>query len=382
LAVKSVHIEKLKEELKRHNNTLREIERRLLELGASRREDDRQYLVKIKNFLRYLKNFASSAKHEETSLQTPESSSGREQSYFETIAAKSKADMRKSELESQIQQSLKEEEELKPRAEAHGTAHEELDDLYSGIFDGPTPGFPNEDAAESYFDQAYSKHGNQKALILSRRRAILYAQLAQRSCLVGTPHIRDAKTIAETSSLTRGVRVLKSDLLNFDHYATVTAVELNKTALQLAPLNEAQHRFIKDMQRLIGASALSYSKISQLEREDLVTAVGNAHDIWGKLTVQIKDFVAMVKDQERRAREGARHTARELEEKRSALQQIRQGVFETVVGFGEAPPAYHNCCPRHATYEQQCDVEVETETENNEHDPASARVSARDLAEP
>jgi hypothetical protein len=372
LALKGVHIEKLKEELKRQNDTVRDIEQRLHELGSRREENTHQYLVKIKSFLRYLRNLSSSGKHEITNSETQDDRSDRERSYFEALAAKSKADMRKSELETQIQTSTKEEEELKPKVEAHTTAHEGLDNLYSGIFDGPTPGFANEDAAESLFHYASSKHEKQKALILSRRRAVLYAQLAQRSCLLGVIHIRDAKLTVKKSSLARGLGVLKTDLLNLDHYSTVISVELDKTALQLAPLNEAQHLLIKDAQSLIKASILSYSKVSKLEREELVAAVEKAEESWAKLTSQVKDLVIMAKDQERRAREGTRYTAVELEEKRSALQQARQRAFEEVVGFGEAPPAYHNCCPRHEMYEQQCNEEVEQEMREDEQNQDSA----------
>jgi hypothetical protein len=123
---------------------------------------------------------------------------------------------------------------------------------------------------------------------------------------------------------------------------------------------------------LIKASTLSYSKVSRLDREELVAAVEKAEESWAKLTSQVKDLVIMAKDQERRAREGTRYTAVELEEKRSALQQARQRAFEEVVGFGEAPPAYHNCCPRHEMYEQQCNEEVEQEMREDEQNQDSA----------
>ena len=69
-------------------------------------------------------------------------------------------------------------------------------------------------------------------------------------------------------------------------------------------------------------------------------------------------LVNAAKQKERAAREEVRGTARTLEDTRQALQQIRQAAFEQVVGFGAAPPAYHECCDRAKAFEEVFDEEI------------------------
>ena len=72
------------------------------------------------------------------------------------------------------------------------------------------------------------------------------------------------------------------------------------------------------------------------EREKRITLQGGRGD---------GDLEAL-KRSEREATEALRKAARECENARQALELARERVFESVAGFGVAPPAYSDCCNR------------------------------------
>jgi hypothetical protein len=90
---------------------------------------------------------------------------------------------------------------------------------------------------------------------------------------------------------------------------------------------------------------------------------------------RLKRFVEAAKKQERNTLEEIKGTARRLEDSRQRLQQIRQGIFEEVAGFGEAAPAYHECCDRAESYgaspEEITDdvLSIEDETQVSDNQP-------------
>lgn len=355
LTVKRVHIEKLQTELDTQEARIIEIEEKLEALKRERHKRRPALWWHIKHLLvifRVKKNVDNGSGIDQA--ENDESRNTDEKLYFEAIVQKSKAEHRRTELKLQITASQLEEKDLLPRADAHGKAHQELDALYESIFAGPTPGFPSEDAVEGAFQAAIALHSDAREQVLSLRRGLRHLEHAKRGWKQAEIYLRDAKIGTESvGTFGFGSTTVRSDLINFDHYCTVTSAALDRAASQEATINDRA----RDMRRILGSSRIEHR--GKLEKVGLLEVLSTAEKGVVDGTKILEDMMEAAKQEEISGRLRVRDTAKELEDRRSGLQQARQEAFEEVVGFGAAPPAYHNCCSRQGAYEAECDVVIQ-----------------------
>jgi hypothetical protein len=94
----------------------------------------------------------------------------------------------------------------------------------------------------------------------------------------------------------------------------------------------------------------------------------------------LEQLIENTREMEKAGLAKIKETARRLEDSRQELQQIRQGIFERVAGFGEAAPAYNECCDRADGF---CVVpEVPHEHVHPEEEAAPPFAGAGDAAPP
>jgi hypothetical protein len=99
-------------------------------------------------------------------------------------------------------------------------------------------------------------------------------------------------------------------------------------------------------------------------RDKIVSAVALALANLSKAEKALEKLAVLLKQKEEGSLEHIRKTARQVEDSRQELEQFRKGIFEEVAGFGEAAPAYTECCDR---MEGFCEVPEEAQGEDD-HD--------------
>lgn len=94
-----------------------------------------------------------------------------EREYFDALQEEHQADVTKTNLESMLEDAKKVRADLEARVATHKQAQKDLDNLYDSIFNGPSPGFPEEDEREA------AKHAAVRAYHEARSRAEAEAQV-------------------------------------------------------------------------------------------------------------------------------------------------------------------------------------------------------------
>ena len=277
-----------------------------------------------------------------------------EETYHDALERRGKAETQLTELQTTRANLLAEAEMLKRLAKRHGEAHAAIDRLYTTLFDGPTPGFPDEDEQESNLQQAKEAHAAKTKELMS--------------VVAGVKAVMAIKTVI--------------DLVTFEK--TRAAVESRSPIHLPAYLDHRLQRCVKYTKRGLELSNLAIDGIQGPLDSDLAEAKSNFDYIFQSVEEAVlrrertrnggiataekiatavaeaspaqKRFVEKIKQTSLATRLAIRGTARTLENERQALQQIRQSAFEVTVGFGAAAPAYHECCDRAAGFENDSDA--------------------------
>ncbi|KAF2734447.1 hypothetical protein EJ04DRAFT_552623 [Polyplosphaeria fusca] len=368
LTVKKIQIEKIKEEMRHQDRIVRSVEIKVDTLTEERKGGGKtlkDILRRAKLLLTYLKRSKDAQGQSGQEIMKDENLDESEKTYFEALAEKSREQKRQKELLSQLALAESEAAAIEPQAEQHGKAHQDIDALYDSIFAGPTPGFPDEDAKEAAFRAASQQHEDAKNRALAKRRGIRTIEQAQRNWRRANVYGKDA-IIRVENSVFLALSDYKYDLLNMDHYRTVTGVSLDNAALQLAPMGDRVFKHIRDLQAIIADTAVS---AAGLDKGNLLAALAKAKQLLEFGTEALEWLMEAARDEERDVRIRVRDTAQLLDDTRSALQEARQQAFEGVAGYGAAPPAYNNCCERTDQYDGECDVLLATGLEDEEPDP-------------
>ena len=225
---------------------------------------------------------------------------------------------------------------------------------------GPTPGFAHEDEQENAFYATRAKNEATKERILVARRTIKLLNLAQTSLTRAQRSFETAKSQVEDSILFFDDAF--QSLQSVDERITHALLTINRAEELLRPLSP---QIVSTKQALI--FLLSAAKISTetfYSRDSILSAVASAQGHLSEAESNLRELVEIIKQRERDALSDIRGTARQLEDTRQELQHVRQGIFEKVAGFGEAAPAYNECCDRAETY---CTVPEERNEHELEH---------------
>jgi len=259
-----------------------------------------------------------------------------------TASAKDAAERRAADLRRALEVGEQEEGRLRRLASEHESVHGEIDDLYEKVFGGPTPGFEGEDERERRFYDARHKHEAVKTRVLSVRAAGRKLLPAQRDLKKAIGFIGEAKECAQRSVLSF------DDAIYYLRFAgekcASASMTVNSATQGLAPMGGEM--------ATIKRQALDALHRAEMKTDPLFSRqkILSFADAMGTAVTEAKENVAemskLMAQNEKDLMTKLKGTARTLEESRQVLQEVRQGIFEEVAGFGEAAPAYTECCDR------------------------------------
>jgi hypothetical protein len=236
--------------------------------------------------------------------------------------------------------------------------HTRIDTLYDALFSGPTPGFPLEDSTEASFYVAREKNDDVQSHIRSTRR--VHRVLGRVTML-----IKRAKAFLQVA-----LECTKNSLVFFDE-ALLQLQSYNETVIYaLSSIESAvsnlqtiispeMERTKRDLTALLKAARIS--EHVKRSRSSITEAIENCQGDIVMAEEKLHELVDTVKGHEQKSLSDIKETARSVEDSRQSLQHVRQAIFEKVAGFGEAAPAYSECCDRAEGY---CNVPSEGGSEH------------------
>jgi hypothetical protein len=271
-----------------------------------------------------------------------------EKLYHEAIKAQTQLEQRQQGLEQDVRLVEERHAEIGIRAKKHGTAHKELDDLYALIFDGPTPGFPDEDEQEDKYNAKKSQHRESSQALRKITRG------RKEGDAIGVA-IEKAAAELERAAEESDSAFFVSDYITivvqrFGRYLD-QALRLSKETVDSLP-----KPLTRDLLTSHGAMAECLTAARQpateaieagyLARSEITATLHATNVALDKAAEAHGKFLSLVKKCEDNATRVVTKTSRQYEDARQGLQAIRQSAFEVTVGFGAAAPAYHECCDR------------------------------------
>lgn len=290
-----------------------------------------------------------------------------ERAYFDALGIQSRAEERKRVLESDVQRAKIKEDALKKAADVHGDTHKRIDGLYERLFKGPTPGFGDEDERELVFYRALE--GNEGVKEGIRRVRMVKSGLG----VVGT-YLSRVK-----NNFKYGLLAAEDSYFFLDQ--AIYWVERGDNALGLAvdKLRTMEENVLRlpfqqaKLQRLI--IILESARVPDAEtliKEEMIHMLEKAQERLVEAEEIVNEILSQAKEVEKEGLTKIRETARQLEDSRQELQHIRQGIFERVAGFGEAAPAYNECCDRADAFCEVVNVGNEPVYPEDEPEPPTA----------
>lgn len=279
-----------------------------------------------------------------------------ERSYHEALDTRRKAEGQLAELEASRDALISEAKTLEALLARHGAAHEAIDQLYASLFDGPTPGFPHEDEQEARYTYAKSNHEHRSGDLKSITGCVKAAQTLK--VAIERAMLEQNRANLQTRSSLYSGSYMLSIFLRINRYVE-QGLKLSALAIDSIPGHLRGPQIAQARERvdwpLRGVQQIVSDKNRYWTRTDSTAAAERIGELLASAVAEQKAFLATVKTVSEAGRNAIRATARALEDERQGLQQIRQGTFETTLGFGAAAPAYHECCDRAEGFEGDVD---------------------------
>lgn len=262
-----------------------------------------------------------------------------QEEYFEVLAIKSKAEERRDVFRQDLDAAERAEPALLKEAQEHGKVHASIDGLYHSLFDGPTPGFDREDNLELRFYDARKAHEASKAKTLASRTGNRQLSSISIRATRADRLLQIADVQARDSFLFFDEAYFSVDKTNAEIDAALAALQRHTEAYSQDGLVAIR----KDLKREL--EAIKSGKIAS-SRGPILSAITTAQAHLLKARTLFETLATLAKEWELSCRNTMNVTARSLEDTRQALLHTRMGIFEQVAGFGEAAPAYTECCDR------------------------------------
>ncbi|KAK5988344.1 hypothetical protein PT974_12495 [Cladobotryum mycophilum] len=268
----------------------------------------------------------------------------KEKEYHDALARRRKVEILLAELNDSRAALLDEAKTLEEQVKRHSAAHGEIDKMYATIFDGPTPGFPDEDEQESRHQQAKTAHSTKTVSLKATVRGVMIVQAIKVAIQRAAFEASRASLESRSSLLDTGyVRVILARCIRYLDRGIELSEQL--TVGNLVPLDQSL-KFSRDVAR----------RSTKTRQEIVAVTDGLKKALEDALEAQ-KGYVEEIKALSEAERRATRQTARSLEDERQALQQMRQSAFETTVGFGAAAPPYHECCDRATAFVEESEAQ-------------------------
>lgn len=283
-----------------------------------------------------VKRFAHKVGGKKSQAKFEEKASKEEREYYEAVFDKKAAEDQKEMLKAQLIEADNVRGEYEAAAKTHKEAQEELNELYDGIFGGPTPEFPEEDPKEFAVYEAEKKRNDLGTKLTRSKQALQCMAQADEIMSYAGSQVQDALSASTWDVVGGGfyADMAERNLLASASSAASKALALAAQARRLDPQ-------IKDpgAVEIAGKNLLSdvlfdniftdlafHQKIQQSEAN--VRLANN----------RLKEERKGVFNRQQDLKRTINAAEKELNDARNELQRVRQQAFETV--SGSRPPAY------------------------------------------
>jgi hypothetical protein len=294
-----------------------------------------------------------------------------EREYFALLNAQSKAETRRLALQKDYEEAVKEQRSLEAAAQEHAETHAAVDALYDKLFSGPTPGFPEEDEKENRFHVARENTEAVKEAIRGARRARKILAVSQACIDRAQCRFQNADQKAVDSMFFMGDAL--SSLRQGNDYVNQAINSIRRIEENLAP------PFLEIVAVKVEVDAYLAAAKTVLDaafgRKKIASIAASSQKNLVKAKEALQKLAALIVQKEESSLGDLRETARRLEDSRQELEQFRKGIFEKVAGFGEAAPAYTECCDRMEIFSEVLEgTQQDDHRDGNGDVPAAKRV--------
>lgn len=257
---------------------------------------------------------------------------GGEREYFKALQDAQQEHSINTALKTQVEDATRAEPELQAALDRHNTAQHELDALYSRIFDGPTPQFPEEDAREQRCTAASHAHQRTRALYDAETQAVDQLNLGDKALAGALREIEGALSYSRMDMFGGGAM---ADMMERSHLSTADRlVAMAHVHVERAQRASPQVRDLPAV-RINQGSIMSdvffdniltdYAFHQEIKRgqQEVMRCYACLQDLGHAADKRRMELEVQLKRQEQ-----------ELKTARTDLQRARQEVFQSVLRSG------------------------------------------------
>lgn len=271
-----------------------------------------------------------------------------EEEYFQALQVETQQKEMFKNLEEQLNEAKRVRRELEVKAEQNRSAQEALDNIYHGIFKGPTPGFPEEDAREGDVAAALRVYQETRQITETKSQAVRHMKEATLQLATAKRSMQEALSASRHDMFGGGSMwdMMERNALHKAEMAIATARTSVIQAQALMP--EVRDLPVVDIAHGNLMSDVFFDNIfTDMAFHDKIHASVAMVD---KCDKALNQEVQLALGRENDYRQNLATKEKNLQVARQALQKARQDAFERVLSGGasqpqdarlpEAPPAY------------------------------------------
>jgi hypothetical protein len=254
-----------------------------------------------------------------------------EREFFDAVQASFEADKELERLKTELKDAEETRKQIETAKQTHDAAQAELDRLYAGLFDGPTPSFPNEDQAEAEVRQAAQAHDavlrqlsqdKQVLQLLKKADALIRGALAELASAESASKMDmygfggSYADYAERSALSRAQMAVQGAKQTLNQ-----ANALNPNVGSIGNMRIAQGHFLSD---------IVFDNIFTDMRfhEEIVGSIREVEAGFRRLQLTLQTAVQSVQ----RGEQEAQRSGANIRQARERLQKARENIFERLAG--------------------------------------------------
>lgn len=254
-----------------------------------------------------------------------------EREYFEAVQAHFEETKCLNSLKESMREAEETQEELETAELTNKSAQEALDRLYNSLFQGPSPGFPEEDAAEAAVHQPRDAFQDAQQRLSTESQVLSILSRALQSLTKATRNMAEAESASKKDILgwggTYADMAERSALANAQQWVAEAqmlmsqARQLSDQIEEIGPVRIAEGNFMSDILFDNVFTDLNFHRKIQESTRQVMEAHRN-----------LKGQVQLAEDRVKAVRIEADNASRRLTAARENLQRVRASVFDRVAG--------------------------------------------------
>lgn len=316
--------------LEQQTRYIADVENEIKQLDSKIKELEEKRKKELKDHEKYrdsvMKRFAYKVSRKEAKFN--EKASKEEKEYFDVLQEEHKSKEIRKNSEINLTEARNAKQELEKAASRHKKAQQDLDDLYDSIFEGPTPGFPEEDSKEQAAHDALNQYHDMRVRVESESQVLTLLGNAGSKMKLSQAFLQEARQYSQWDMFGGGAMsdMMERSALNKAEItcreaqmAVDQARRLSPEVHPMPPVNIAQGNLMSDVFfDNIFTDMAFHEKIKASQAEQVV-----AHRDLDSQFINAKQRLESSKQQ-------LKQLANTLEISRVALQQTRSEAFARV----------------------------------------------------